>query len=70
PFDACAGLSDTPQCCATDVLGVADLDCAPVTGVITSRDNFIEQCSEVGQRARCCAVPILGQGLVCTAPTA
>lgn len=23
-----AGLEATPQCCATDVLGVADLDCA------------------------------------------
>ena len=26
PFDACSGLMDTPQCCATDVLGVACLD--------------------------------------------
>lgn len=24
----CAGLSGTPVCCATDVLGLADLDCA------------------------------------------
>jgi hypothetical protein len=24
----CAGLSGTAQCCATDVLGVANLDCA------------------------------------------
>jgi hypothetical protein len=24
----CAGLSGTAQCCATDVLGVADLNCA------------------------------------------
>ena len=23
----CSGLYDTPECCATDVLGVADLDC-------------------------------------------
>lgn len=25
----CSGLSSSPLCCATDVLGVADLDCAP-----------------------------------------
>jgi hypothetical protein len=24
----CSGLTGTPVCCATDVLGVADLDCA------------------------------------------
>lgn len=28
-YDPCSGLYDSAQCCATDVLGVADLDCAP-----------------------------------------
>ena len=27
-YVACSGLYSTAQCCATDVLGVADLDCA------------------------------------------
>ena len=27
-YTACSGLYSSPQCCATDVLGVADLDCA------------------------------------------
>lgn len=27
-YTACTGLYGTAQCCATDVLGVADLDCA------------------------------------------
>ena len=27
-YTACSGLYDTAQCCATDVLGVADLNCA------------------------------------------
>ena len=27
-YDPCSGLYDSAQCCATDVLGVADLDCA------------------------------------------
>lgn len=28
PYTPCSGLYGTAQCCATDVLGVADLDCA------------------------------------------
>jgi len=28
PYTPCSGLYGTSQCCATDVLGVADLDCA------------------------------------------
>lgn len=28
PYDPCSGLYDSAQCCATDVLGVANLDCA------------------------------------------
>jgi hypothetical protein len=28
PYVPCTGLYGTSQCCATDVLGVADLDCA------------------------------------------
>ena len=27
-YQACSGLYGTAQCCATDVLGIADLDCA------------------------------------------
>lgn len=27
PYVPCTGLYGTSQCCATDVLGVADLDC-------------------------------------------
>lgn len=27
-YTPCSGLYGTSQCCATDVLGVADLDCA------------------------------------------
>jgi Fungal hydrophobin len=38
----CSGLNGTPQCCATDVLGVADLDCANrelPTGVDGARES-------------------------------
>ena len=35
PYDPCSGLYDSAQCCATDVLGVADLDCA------SRKDSFL-----------------------------
>lgn len=76
----CSGLYGTSQCCATDVLGIADLDCAnrklppdsiqPETGdmalttvsaptVPTNATDFTAICADVGQRARCCAIPIV-----------
>ncbi|KAK6851038.1 fungal hydrophobin [Apiospora arundinis] len=67
-YTPCSGLYGTSQCCATDVLGVADLDCANPTKVPTSADNFSEVCSAIGQRARCCVLPILDQGILCNTP--
>ncbi|KAI1334945.1 Cerato-ulmin hydrophobin family [Xylariaceae sp. FL0016] len=68
-YTACSGLYGTSQCCATDVLGVADLDCANPPTVPTSADNFSSICSAIGQRARCCVLPILEQGVLCETPT-
>ncbi|KAK7992423.1 Cerato-ulmin hydrophobin family [Apiospora sp. TS-2023a] len=68
-YTPCSGLYGTAQCCATDVLGVADLDCANPTDVPTSGDNFSEVCSAIGQRARCCVLPILEQGILCNTPS-
>ncbi|KAI1423376.1 Cerato-ulmin hydrophobin family [Xylaria sp. FL1777] len=64
----CSGLYGTAQCCATDVLGVADLDCANPPAVPTDADNFSAVCSAIGQRARCCVLPILEQGVLCNTP--
>ncbi|KAK5991789.1 Cell wall protein qid3 [Cladobotryum mycophilum] len=62
------GLFSVPQCCATDVLGVADLDCtAPVNGISDPR-NFKDECARYGKQARCCVLPALGLGVLCTAP--
>ncbi|KEF60327.1 uncharacterized protein A1O9_01887 [Exophiala aquamarina CBS 119918] len=55
----CSGASSSPVCCATDVLGVADLDCAPPPETPTDVDNFGEICAAIGQRARCCLLPIV-----------
>ncbi|KAH6608518.1 hypothetical protein Trco_001864 [Trichoderma cornu-damae] len=62
------GLYSVPQCCATDVLGVADLDCASPVGTLRDYACFKDACSSIGQRARCCVLPVLGQGVLCTAP--
>ncbi|KAK3940239.1 Cerato-ulmin hydrophobin family [Diplogelasinospora grovesii] len=67
-FATCSGLYGTAQCCATDVLGVADLDCANPPSVPTSAANFAAVCAAIGQRARCCVLPILGQDLLCQTP--
>ncbi|KAL7960400.1 fungal hydrophobin domain-containing protein [Trichoderma compactum] len=63
-----AGLEATPQCCATDVLGIADLDCANPTDPFTDAQSFQAVCAKIGQRARCCAIPVAGQDLLCTSP--
>lgn len=55
----CSGLYGTSQCCATDVLGVADLDCGNPPEAPTSADEFSSICSAIGQRARCCVLPIV-----------
>ncbi|GKT58108.1 fungal hydrophobin [Colletotrichum tofieldiae] len=66
PYDPCSGLYDNVQCCATDVLGVANLDCSAPPSVPTSADNFSKVCAAVGQRARCCVLPI---GILCQTPS-
>ncbi|KAI4640004.1 hypothetical protein J4E93_008803 [Alternaria ventricosa] len=58
--------SGNPVCCATDVLNLANLDCAPPTTTPTSINQFIDGCAESGQQAKCCLIPILGQALICS----
>ncbi|KAB2104330.1 hypothetical protein AG0111_0g7746 [Alternaria gaisen] len=63
-----AGLcaSGTPVCCATDVLNLANLDCAPPAVTPTTINAFIDECASSGQQAKCCLIPILGQALICS----
>ncbi|OAL01183.1 hypothetical protein IQ06DRAFT_347244 [Phaeosphaeriaceae sp. SRC1lsM3a] len=58
--------SGNPVCCATDVLNLANLDCAPPAVTPTSINAFIDTCAEGGQQAKCCLIPILGQALLCS----
>ncbi|KAK3368498.1 fungal hydrophobin [Podospora didyma] len=69
PYIPCSGLYGTSQCCATDVLGVADLDCGNPSAAPTSADNFSATCAAIGQRARCCVLPLLDQGILCNTPS-
>ncbi|KAF2969046.1 hypothetical protein GQX73_g4580 [Xylaria multiplex] len=69
PVKLCpSGLYSSPQCCATDVLGVADLNCHSPSAVPFSVSNFRDICANGGQRARCCVLPILGQAVLCQTP--
>ncbi|KAI0468731.1 hydrophobin-like protein [Xylaria cf. heliscus] len=69
PYVPCpSGLYSVPQCCATDVLGVADLNCGSPSSVPFSASNFRDICANGGQRARCCVIPILGQSVLCETP--
>ncbi|ORY57437.1 Cerato-ulmin hydrophobin family [Pseudomassariella vexata] len=67
-YTPCSGLYGTSQCCATDVLGIADLDCANPPTVPTDATDFSTICADIGQRARCCVLPILGQDVLCQTP--
>ncbi|KAK0376785.1 hypothetical protein CLIM01_05849 [Colletotrichum limetticola] len=69
PYVACPG-TYSPQCCATDILGLAVLNCASPPTVPTSANNFKNICSATagGQQARCCLLPVLGQALLCDTP--
>ncbi|KAK8083974.1 hypothetical protein PG996_002755 [Apiospora saccharicola] len=60
--------SMTLACCATDVGGVAGLNCANVSELPKSAENFQEICAGSGQQAKCCTLPVLGQALVCNTP--
>ncbi|KAH8203917.1 hypothetical protein TruAng_001859 [Truncatella angustata] len=69
-YTACSGLYSNAQCCATDVAGLADLDCQNPSEVLTDATQFQSVCAAGGQRARCCTIPVAGiVDLLCQTPT-
>ncbi|KAG9189014.1 hypothetical protein G6011_05882 [Alternaria panax] len=62
----CGNLA-TPLCCQTDVLGVANLNCANAGAGITTTEAFQAACAATGTTAQCCIVPLGADGLLCTA---
>ncbi|KAM3503405.1 hypothetical protein MY10362_004229 [Beauveria mimosiformis] len=68
-YNPCPGFPySNAQCCATDVLGVADLDCHSPDKTPRDANDFKQICASGGQRARCCFLPILGQDVLCQTP--
>ncbi|CAF9935574.1 MAG: Fungal hydrophobin [Heterodermia speciosa] len=65
----CSGLQGQAQCCATDVLGVADLNCATPPSPPRDVHDFKHICASIGQQAECCTLPLAGQALICVAPS-
>ncbi|UNI17131.1 hypothetical protein JDV02_003507 [Purpureocillium takamizusanense] len=59
-YNACPhGLFSVEQCCAINVLGVANLDCDSPTEYPRDADHFREVCSKRGKFARCCVLPVV-----------
>ncbi|EGY18796.1 hypothetical protein VD0002_g2885 [Verticillium dahliae] len=54
------------QCCATSVLGVADLDCSVPSSTPSDGADLKRICAESGAAAMCCSIPLAGQGVLCT----
>ncbi|KAI0127600.1 hydrophobin [Xylariales sp. AK1849] len=68
-YVACTSLLyGTAQCCSTDVLGVADLDCANPATAPKDVADFVATCAGVGQKARCCVLPVADQDVLCETP--
>ncbi|KAJ6788976.1 hypothetical protein PWT90_02572 [Aphanocladium album] len=61
----CAGtVYGIPVCCASDVLGLADLTCKnPISA--TDHADFHRSCNDAGSAAHCCTLDIGGIGLIC-----
>ncbi|KAF2762584.1 hypothetical protein EJ05DRAFT_495460 [Pseudovirgaria hyperparasitica] len=70
-FDLCANLLDSsPLCCEASVGGVLNLTCDPPSSTPSSIEDFESICAASGTVAYCCAAPLLGDALSCSAPTA
>ncbi|KAG5944210.1 hypothetical protein E4U59_007457 [Claviceps monticola] len=53
-----------PQCCSSNVVNVASLDCTNPASAYNSWD-FKNSCSSIARQSLCCTLPVLGQGLLC-----
>ncbi|KAJ6562340.1 fungal hydrophobin-domain-containing protein [Mycena capillaripes] len=63
-----SGPSANPQCCSTDILGVAALDCASPFFSPRNVADFRKICAAQGNQAKCCVLVLVGQGVLWTNP--
>ncbi|KAL7947732.1 hydrophobin [Trichoderma barbatum] len=56
-------------CCATNVLGLATLDCGRPTSPVRTPEAFQAHCASKGKQAICCSVPVASLGLLCEKPS-
>ncbi|EHK22870.1 uncharacterized protein TRIVIDRAFT_222128 [Trichoderma virens Gv29-8] len=67
PSDLCPTLLySNPQCCSASVLNIADLDCEPPRKRPSRKHDFKQICAAQGSDAKCCVLPLLGLGILCT----
>ncbi|EHK22497.1 hydrophobin [Trichoderma virens Gv29-8] len=68
--EGCPGgiLHNVPLCCATNVLGVATLDCGTPTVPVLTPAQFQSHCAGKGKQPVCCSIPAAGLGLLCEKP--
>ncbi|CZT25796.1 uncharacterized protein RCC_11465 [Ramularia collo-cygni] len=59
------GLQGSPQCCQTNVLGVASLTCSPPSSSMFTQQEFSKDCAKNGRVASCCVLPAAGLGVAC-----
>ncbi|KAJ6049701.1 uncharacterized protein N7446_006971 [Penicillium canescens] len=68
-YTACpSGMYENLQCCKTNVVGIAALQCKAPSKEPASLDEFKSLCGAPAVSALCCTVPIAGQDVICMDP--
>ncbi|KAM3453231.1 hypothetical protein NHJ6243_009180 [Beauveria neobassiana] len=62
------GLYSNPVCADLDVLGILCLNAASPAETPRDGKHFQEICARTGQEARCAAVPVANQAVLCNKP--
>ncbi|KAM3529637.1 hypothetical protein NHJ13051_001772 [Beauveria bassiana] len=62
------GLYSNPVCADVDVLGILCLNATPPNDTPRDGRNFQEICAKIGKQARCAAVPVANQAVLCNKP--
>nr|BDD69331.1 cryparin [Verruciconidia persicina] len=69
PYVPCRStIYSNPLCCATDALGIVGLDCEVPPAIPNDPNHFRHVCSQAGQQAKCCVVPVADQAVLCDNP--